>query len=165
MNDPIESNPPVPEDGAGDPAVPSAQRCGLVAIVGKPNVGKSSLFNALAGSARAIVTPVAGTTRDLVTETVDLDGLRVTLVDSAGIRATEDAVEVVGVALARQAMQVSDVVLVVLDGSEPLDQADLAILEVDRPTPRERTHRRLARCVGAERGHALRPGHRRVQDD
>ena len=103
-----------------------------VAIVGKPNVGKSSLFNALAGTARAIVTPVAGTTRDLVTETVDIDGLRVTLVDSAGIRATDDAVEAVGVELARQAMQVADVVLVVLDGSEPLDETDIAILQQTR---------------------------------
>jgi len=99
-----------------------------VAIVGKPNVGKSSLFNALAGSARAIVTPIAGTTRDLVTEVVDIDGLRVTLVDSAGIRATDDAVEIVGVELARQAMRISDVVLVVVDGSEPLDEMDAAIL-------------------------------------
>jgi tRNA modification GTPase len=99
-----------------------------VAIVGKPNVGKSSLFNALAGSARAIVTPVAGTTRDLVTEVVDIEGLRVTLVDSAGIRATDNAVEIVGVELARQAMRVSDVVLVVVDGSEPLDEVDAAIL-------------------------------------
>jgi tRNA modification GTPase len=100
-----------------------------VAIVGKPNVGKSSLFNALAGSARAIVTPVAGTTRDLVTEVIDIDGLRVTLVDSAGIRATGDVVEAVGVELARRAMQVADVVLVVVDGSEPLDEMDVAILQ------------------------------------
>ena len=104
-----------------------------VAIVGKPNVGKSSLFNALAGSARAIVTPVAGTTRDLVTEVVDIDGLRVTLVDSAGIRVTDDAVEIVGVELARQAMRIADVVLVVLDGSEPLDEVDAAILLETRP--------------------------------
>jgi tRNA modification GTPase len=103
-----------------------------VAIVGKPNVGKSSVFNALAGSARAIVTPVAGTTRDLVTETIDLDGLRVTLVDSAGIRMTEDAVEAIGVDLARQAMKIADVVLVVLDGSKRLDEMDDAILEQTR---------------------------------
>lgn len=103
-----------------------------VAIVGKPNVGKSSLFNALAGSARAIVTPIAGTTRDLVTETVDMEGLRVTLVDSAGIRQTEDAVETLGVELARQAIKTSDVVLVVLDGSEPFDERDAAILQQTR---------------------------------
>ena len=68
-----------------------------VAIVGTPNVGKSSLFNALVGAARAIVTDVPGTTRDLVTEVVDLDGLRVTLVDTAGLRETSDAVEAEGV--------------------------------------------------------------------
>jgi tRNA modification GTPase len=103
-----------------------------IAIVGKPNVGKSSVFNALAGAARAIVTPVAGTTRDLVTEAIDLDGLRVTLVDSAGMRATDDAVEAIGVELARHAMEVADVVLVVLDGSKPLDHMDDAILERTR---------------------------------
>jgi tRNA modification GTPase len=103
-----------------------------VAIVGKPNVGKSSLFNALAGSARAIVTPVAGTTRDLITDIVDIEGLRVTLVDSAGIRTTQDAVEAVGVELARHAMTTSDAVLVVLDGSEPLDERDAAILQQTR---------------------------------
>ena len=60
-----------------------------VAIVGEPNVGKSSLFNALVGASRAIVTDVPGTTRDLVTEVVDIDGLRVTLVDTAGLRDTD----------------------------------------------------------------------------
>src|SRR5262249_60109059 len=64
----------------------------LVVIVGEPNVGKSSLFNALVGSARAIVTDVPGTTRDLVSELVDLQGLRVTLVDTAGLRAVRDVV-------------------------------------------------------------------------
>jgi tRNA modification GTPase len=62
-----------------------------VAIVGRPNVGKSSLFNALVGASRAIVTDVPGTTRDLVTEAIDLDGVRVTLVDTAGLRETTDA--------------------------------------------------------------------------
>jgi len=100
-----------------------------VAIVGKPNVGKSSLFNALAGAERAIVTPVPGTTRDLITETVDIDGLRVTLVDSAGIRDTDDSIESVGVGLAEKAMHVADVVLVVIDGSRPLDGVDAALLE------------------------------------
>ena len=80
-----------------------------VAIVGKPNVGKSSLFNALVGAARAIVTDVPGTTRDLVTEVVDLDGLRVTLVDTAGLRETADVVEAEGVARARQAQRASPI--------------------------------------------------------
>jgi tRNA modification GTPase len=107
-----------------------------ISIAGKPNVGKSSLFNALAGTARAIVTPVPGTTRDLVTDTVDLSGLRVTLVDSAGIRATDDSVEAMGVELARKAMSVADLVLVVVDGSAPLDEADRAILEETRQRKR-----------------------------
>ncbi len=88
-----------------------------VAIVGAPNVGKSSLFNALVGSARAIVTDVPGTTRDLVTEVVDIDGLRVTLVDTAGLRDTDDVVESEGVDRSRQAVAVADVVLVVLDAT------------------------------------------------
>src|SRR4051812_40545398 len=96
-----------------------------IAIIGKPNVGKSSLFNALAGAERAIVTSTPGTTRDLITETVDMNGLRVTLVDSAGLRATDDAVESAGVALARKAIAVADAVLLVVDASTPLDEADI----------------------------------------
>jgi tRNA modification GTPase len=99
-----------------------------VAIVGKPNVGKSSLFNSLAGAARAIVTDVPGTTRDLVAEVVNVDGLRVTLVDTAGMRPTQDVVEAEGVARARQAWDVADVVLVVVDGSSPLDSLDRQLL-------------------------------------
>ena len=100
-----------------------------VAIVGKPNVGKSSLFNVLAGAARAIVTDVPGTTRDLVAEVVDIDGLLVTLVDTAGMRPTSDVVEAEGVARARQAWDVADVVLIVVDGSAPLDELDRRLLE------------------------------------
>jgi tRNA modification GTPase len=93
-----------------------------VAIVGAPNVGKSSLFNALAGASRAIVTNVPGTTRDLVTEVVDIDGLRVTLVDTAGLRASPDLVEAEGVARARRAQETADLALVVLDRSQPVPQ-------------------------------------------
>jgi tRNA modification GTPase len=93
-----------------------------VAIVGRPNVGKSSLFNALVGSARAIVTDVPGTTRDLVTETVDLDGLRVTLVDTAGIRTPGDVIEAEGVERTRGAASVADLVLQVIDGSRPREE-------------------------------------------
>jgi tRNA modification GTPase len=100
-----------------------------VTIVGKPNVGKSSLFNALLGASRAIVTDVPGTTRDLLTEVVELDGLRVTMVDSAGLRPASDAIEQEGVLRARQAQTVSDVLLVVLDGANPLEEADRQILE------------------------------------
>jgi tRNA modification GTPase len=90
-----------------------------VAIVGMPNVGKSSLFNALVGTARAIVTEYPGTTRDLVSETVDLDGLRVTLVDSAGIRETSDPVEAEGVARSHGAARVADLRVLVCDRSVP----------------------------------------------
>jgi tRNA modification GTPase len=88
-----------------------------IAIVGEPNVGKSSVFNALVGSARAIVTDVPGTTRDLVTEVIDLDGLRVTLVDTAGLRVTHDPVEIEGVTRSRQSASVADLVLLVVDRS------------------------------------------------
>jgi tRNA modification GTPase len=100
-----------------------------VTIVGKPNVGKSSLFNGLLGASRAIVTDVPGTTRDLLTEVVELGGLRVTVVDSAGLRPTSDAIEQEGMLRARHAQTVSDVLLVVLDGANPLEEADRQILE------------------------------------
>ena len=95
-----------------------------VVILGKPNVGKSTLFNRLLGAPRAIVTEVPGTTRDLLTETAEIDGLPVTLVDTAGIRRTADAVEAEGVARARRALDVAAAVLLVLDRSRPLDAAD-----------------------------------------
>ncbi len=100
-----------------------------VVILGKPNVGKSSVFNALVGSSRAIVTPVAGTTRDLVSDVVDLEGLAVRLVDSAGIRATSDAVEAEGVDRARQAVSVASAVVVVLDRSAPWEVEDQQVLQ------------------------------------
>jgi tRNA modification GTPase len=90
----------------------------LVAIVGRANVGKSSLFNALVGSARAIVTAVPGTTRDLVSDTIDLNGLRVTLVDTAGLRETADLVEAEGVSRSLGAARVADVIVEVADGSD-----------------------------------------------
>src|SRR5499427_2426692 len=102
-----------------------------VSIVGKPNVGKSSLFNALAGVSRSIVTPIPGTTRDVLVDVVDINGFRVTLVDTAGLRATEDEIEAEGVARARQAMGSSDLVLVVLDGSRPLEDDDDILMQVD----------------------------------
>jgi tRNA modification GTPase len=107
-----------------------------VAIAGKPNVGKSSLFNVLAGASRAIVTDVPGTTRDLVSEVVDVHGLRVTLVDTAGLRDALDVVEAEGVRRSRQAQDVADVVLVVVDRSAPIDEADRAIIEATRSRPR-----------------------------
>ena len=99
-----------------------------VAIVGKPNVGKSSLFNALAGASRAIVTDVPGTTRDLVSEVVDVEGLKVTLVDTAGLREAGDVVEAEGVRRSHQAQSVADVILVVVDRSAAFEEADRAIV-------------------------------------
>jgi tRNA modification GTPase len=99
-----------------------------VAIAGTPNVGKSSLFNALVGASRAIVTATPGTTRDLVTETVDLSGVPVTIVDTAGLRDASDDIEREGMERARQAMSVADAVIVVLDRSRPLADGDRRVL-------------------------------------
>ena len=90
-----------------------------VVLVGAPNVGKSLLFNALLGSSRAIVTPVAGTTRDLLTERCDIGGLAVTLIDTAGVRESDEAIEQEGIARARQAADAADVCVLVLDRSQP----------------------------------------------
>ncbi len=105
-------------------------------IAGRPNIGKSSLFNALVGAERAIVTDVPGTTRDLVTERVDIDGLAVTLVDTAGVRDTLDVVEREGVARGDRARAVADLVLVVMDASEALTDDDARLL--DRTAGRRR---------------------------
>jgi tRNA modification GTPase len=99
-----------------------------VAIVGAPNVGKSSLFNALLNANRAIVTAVPGTTRDLVTELADIKGMSIALVDTAGIRDTADEVEREGVARARSVVDVADLLIVVLDRSRPLSDEDDQIL-------------------------------------
>jgi tRNA modification GTPase len=107
-----------------------------VAIVGTPNVGKSSVFNTLLNTQRAIVTAIPGTTRDLLTERADIAGLSVALVDTAGLRATGDEVEQEGIARARQAMTVADLTLVVLDRSRPLHADDHAVLESTRAKAR-----------------------------
>lgn len=107
-----------------------------VAIVGKPNVGKSTLFNRLCGAPRAIVTDVSGTTRDLLTETIDLGGIPATLVDTAGLRETRDSVEAEGVSRARGAVKVAAAVVVVLDRSRPLDAEDRAALSDTSETRR-----------------------------
>jgi tRNA modification GTPase len=100
----------------------------VVAIAGRPNVGKSTLFNRLSGVDRAIVTPVPGTTRDLLTEAVMLGATRVTLVDTAGLRPTSDPAEREGVARAERAQAAADIVLVVLDRSAPLTADDRRLL-------------------------------------
>lgn len=100
-----------------------------VAIVGPPNSGKSSLFNYLAGAGRAIVTNVPGTTRDLLTEVVDIDGIPITLVDTAGVRTTPaDAIEAEGIARATHARSIAAVTLLVLDRSRELSLEDRALV-------------------------------------
>jgi tRNA modification GTPase len=100
-----------------------------VVIAGRTNAGKSSLFNALAGAGRAIVTDIPGTTRDLLTETVDICGVPVTLVDTAGVRiGSSDPVELEGMSRASAARDVAALVIVVLDRSEPLTAEDEDIL-------------------------------------
>lgn len=101
-----------------------------VAIAGKPNVGKSSLLNALAGFDRAIVTDIPGTTRDTVEESVLLGSTRLRLIDTAGIRHTEDSVEAIGVDRSRKAIEEADLVLFVCDGSQPLTQEDLEVMDL-----------------------------------
>ena len=100
------------------------------AIVGKPNVGKSSLLNALAGYERVIVTEVAGTTRDTVEETVMLGNTRLRLTDTAGIRETADKIEAMGVERSRKAMDDADLVIFVCDGSAPLTEDDQRIIDL-----------------------------------
>jgi tRNA modification GTPase len=99
-----------------------------VAIVGAPNVGKSSLFNALLNANRAIVTAIPGTTRDLLTERAEIGGLSLSLIDTAGVRETSDVVEQEGVSRARDTIRVADLVLVVLDRSRELTGEDRDLL-------------------------------------
>lgn len=99
-----------------------------VAICGRPNVGKSSLMNAIAGFTRSIVSPTAGTTRDLVTLETAIDGWPVRLTDTAGVRETNDPIENEGVSRARHAIQSADLVIVVLDGSQPLTTEDRELI-------------------------------------
>ena len=100
-----------------------------IAIAGRPNVGKSSLFNALLRDARAIVSPQPGTTRDRIEELITLSGVPVRLTDTAGLRATHDEVERIGVEVARRALADADIVLFVVDASEPLMEEDMRLAE------------------------------------
>ncbi|PSJ31051.1 tRNA modification GTPase MnmE [Peptostreptococcus russellii] len=103
------------------------------AILGKPNVGKSSLMNSILGENRAIVTDIPGTTRDIIEEFVNIKGIALKIVDTAGIRDTDDVVEKIGVEKSRKHLKSSDLTLVVLDNSREIDQEDIDILEsVDR---------------------------------
>ena len=99
------------------------------AIIGRPNVGKSSLLNALLRTDRAIVTPIPGTTRDVLEEVLNIRGIPVRLLDTAGIRETSDPVELEGVRRSRGAQEQADLLLIVLDGSAPLMEEDQALLQ------------------------------------
>ena len=101
-----------------------------VAIVGKPNVGKSSLLNALLGEDKAIVTDIAGTTRDIVEGEVNLNGVVLHLLDTAGIREVDDKVESIGVDRAKKSIDEAELVIVVLDGSKELEDEDKEILDL-----------------------------------
>lgn len=98
-------------------------------IVGKPNAGKSSFLNALLGEERAIVTEVAGTTRDTLEESVTIDGITLNMIDTAGIHDTEDRVEKIGVEKARKEIENADIILFLADSSIPLEKEDFDILE------------------------------------
>ena len=99
-------------------------------IVGKPNAGKSSLLNLLVGEERAIVTNVAGTTRDVLEESISLRGIHLNIIDTAGIHSTEDVVEKIGVEKAKQYAENADLILYVVDASVPLDESDQEIMEL-----------------------------------
>lgn len=99
-------------------------------ILGKPNAGKSSLLNYLVGEDRAIVTEIAGTTRDILEEYISLNGITLRVIDTAGIRDTEDVVEKIGVGKARQMAEDADLILYVVDSSMPLDENDQEIMEL-----------------------------------
>lgn len=100
------------------------------AIIGKPNVGKSALMNMLSGFSRSIVTDIAGTTRDIVEETVRVGNVVLRLADTAGIRESDDLVESIGVDMAKTRIERATLILAVFDGSESLDQSDKEILDL-----------------------------------
>jgi tRNA modification GTPase len=142
-----------------------------VVLVGPPNAGKSSLLNALAGSERAIVTDIAGTTRDVLRESIRLDGVELTLVDTAGLRDAGDAIEAEGIRRARAELQRADLALVVLDARDPLPgQPELArslagtpalwlhnkadLLEQRPPLPADALHVSARTGLGLETLHA-----------
>lgn len=100
-----------------------------VAIVGQPNVGKSSLLNKLAGEDLALVSSIPGTTRDVIRQAIQIRGVTLHIMDTAGLRASEDEVERMGIALTHQTLRRADMVLLLFDGSQPIDEFDQAIFK------------------------------------
>lgn len=105
-------------------------------IIGKPNVGKSSLLNALLNEEKAIVTDIAGTTRDVVEGTIRLDNIILNIIDTAGIRETDDIVETIGVTKSKELIHKADLVILVIDGSQSLTSEDEELLELSKDTQR-----------------------------
>lgn len=105
------------------------------AILGKPNAGKSSLLNLLLGEDRAIVTDIEGTTRDILQENINFNGLNLNIIDTAGIRNTEDLVEQIGVNKAKDVAKESDLIIFVADGSKEIDENDKEIIDIVRQKP------------------------------
>ena len=123
------------------------------AIVGRPNVGKSSLLNRLAGFDRAIVTDIPGTTRDTVEESVMVGSTRLRLIDTAGIRQTADAVEAMGVERSKKALEEADLAIFLCDGSQPLTQEDRDIIELCMDAPNA-----IALINKSDLGKTVQPG-------
>jgi tRNA modification GTPase len=130
-----------------------------VVILGRPNVGKSSLMNRLLREERAIVTAIPGTTRDAIEESIDLDGVMIRLIDTAGVRETDDIVELEGIKRTHAALSEADLLLVVLDGTVPLTTDDLTLLNiaVDRKHIVVVNKADLAVTVGTDASLAGRP--------
>lgn len=125
-----------------DEMIDKAQRFRVIkeglktAIVGKPNVGKSSLLNALLNKDKAIVTDIAGTTRDLVEDDVRLDNITLHLIDTAGIRESDDVVEKIGIERSLKAIEEAELVILVIDASKDMDEEDLELLELTKDKDR-----------------------------
>ena len=122
-------------------------------ILGRPNAGKSSLLNALLGYDRAIVTDIPGTTRDTVEESVMVGSTRLRLIDTAGIRETDDTVEALGVQRSRQALEEADLAIFICDGSQPLTQEDQQIISLCLDAPNS-----IALINKSDLGTVVQPG-------